>query len=327
MVSLKKKIIRNIGKKVIDLETQALKKLKNSIDGSFEKAVEVISNCKSKVIFCGVGKSYLIAAKISSTLASVGTASFALSANDCSHGNLGCISKGDILIIISYSGESSELKNVINFAKNKKIKLIAITSTKNSELFKTAEIGICLPQVKEAGLDLVPTSSTSCQLALGDALAIATMRNKNFKKFDYKKLHPAGNIGSKLKTVEDIMLTGEKIPFVNQKIKMNKAIKIISEKKLGLLVVLNEKKLTTGILVDGDIKRALKKFKKIDQFEVKDIMTKNPISIEKNTLLSNALAIMSDNKITSLCVYEKGKKKKTVGIVHIHNLLDISNLI
>lgn len=322
MVSLKKKKIREVGKKVIDTEVQALKKLKLSLNETFEQSVEIIANCKSKIIFCGVGKSFRVAAKISSTMASIGSPSFVLSANDCSHGDLGSISKKDVLVMMSHSGQSEELTNVIDYAKKNKVKLIAITSKKNTKLFKSANVGICIPDVKEAGLGLVPTSSTSCQLALGDALAIATMKYKNFNKSNYKDLHPAGKIGSKLKTVNDIMLTGKKIPFIKEQIKMSKAIKTLLEKKLGLLVVKNKQNLTSGILVDGDIKRAIKKFRNIDQFEVKNLMTKNPVSVEKNTLLSKALAVMSDNKITSLCVFEKGKNKKTIGIVHIHNLLE-----
>ena len=171
-----------------------------------------------------MGKSGLIASKIAATLASVGTPSFSISASEASHGDLGMISKKDILILISNSGETSELKNIIKFANRNKILLIGIVSRKDSVLYKASDIKLLIPKVTEAG-GIVPTASTTAQLALGDALAIATMQNKKFGKMDFKKLHPAGNIGAQLRTVEDIMITGNKIPFVKEDLKMDKALK------------------------------------------------------------------------------------------------------
>ena len=173
---------KKIAKNVIDLEIKALKKLKHSINSSFNEAVHSIAKCQSKVILCGVGKSGLIAAKISSTLSSVGTPSFSLSASDCSHGDLGSISKKDILILISYSGSSNELKNIIKYANRNKITLIGIVSKKNSILYKASDIKIFIPEVMEAGLGIVPTSSTINQLSIGDALAVATLNKKKLVK-------------------------------------------------------------------------------------------------------------------------------------------------
>ena len=204
---MKNKKFVSIAKNVINLEIQALQKLKKNINRSFDEAVIQITKCQSKVILCGVGKSGLIASKIASTLASVGTPSFNLSASEASHGDLGMISKKDILILISNSGETNELKNIIQFANRNKILLIGIVSKKDSVLYKASDIKLLIPSVIEAGI-IVPTSSTTCQLALGDALAIATMKYKKFGKLDFKKLHPAGSLGAKLKTVEDIMITG-----------------------------------------------------------------------------------------------------------------------
>ena len=176
------------GKNVIDLQIKALKKLKNSIDNvSFYKAVRIISKCKSKVIVCGVGKSGKIASKISATLSSIGTPSFSISANDCSHGDLGSITKKDILILISHSGNTDELKNIINYVKSNKITLVGIVSNKRSYLFQKANIKLLLPEVEESGYGIVPTSSTTVQLSLGDALAISLMKFKNFGKLDFKK--------------------------------------------------------------------------------------------------------------------------------------------
>lgn len=319
---MKKKNYKKIAKNVIQLEIQALKKLKSSINNSFNQAVNAIVKCQSKIIFCGVGKSSKISAKLSSTFSSIGSPSFTLSAGDASHGDLGSISKKDILILISYSGETHELKNVIQYAKRNKIILIGIVSKKNSILYKASDIKLYIPEVKEAGHGIVPTSSTAAQLAMGDALAIASMEFKKFGKLDFKKFHPSGSLGAKLKTVEDLMVTGKKIPFINENEKMKTALKIMSSKKLGILIIRNKKNSTIGIVTDGDLKRAIQKNKDIQNLTVKNIMTKNPMSIDQNELAAKALNLMnSKKKITSLCVYNKRDKFKTIGIIHIHNIL------
>ncbi len=223
-----------IANEVINLEILALRKLKNNINKSFCEAVMKIAKCNSKVVLCGVGKSGLIASKIAATLSSVGTPSFFLSASDSSHGDLGSISKKDVLILISNSGRTEELKNIIHYANRNKITLIGIVSKKDSILYKASDIKLLIPQTKEAGI-IVPTSSTTMQLALGDALAISAMKFKKFDRLDFKKLHPSGSLGDQLKTVEDIMLTKNKIPFINEKLSMKKGLNILSEKKLGIL--------------------------------------------------------------------------------------------
>jgi arabinose-5-phosphate isomerase len=320
---MKKKDYKKIAKNVIDLEIVALKKLKNSIDNSFNDAVEAITKCQSKVILCGVGKSGLIAAKIAATLSSVGTPSFSLSANDCSHGDLGSISKKDVLILISYSGSTEELKNIIKYANRNRITLIGIMSKKNSILYKASDIALLIPEVTEAGLGIVPTSSTMNQLSIGDALAVATIRRKNISKKDFKKFHPSGNLGQKLKTVEDLMLIKDKIPFINENATMKLALKTITNKKLGTLIARNKIGITTGIITDGQIRRMSQKNDNLHTLKVKKIMTKNPIKIDKEVLAIKALSIMNNNKITSLCVHDSKNKNKTIGIIHIHNILEV----
>tara|TARA_B100000900_G_C20594928_1_gene723014 strand:- start:2720 stop:3688 length:969 start_codon:yes stop_codon:yes gene_type:complete len=317
-----KKKFNNIAKNVIELEIRGLKKLKKYIDSSFNKAVETISNCQSKVIFGGVGKSGLIASKIASTFSSIGTPSFSISASDCSHGDLGSITKKDILILISNSGNSDELKNIIQYANRNKIKLIGIVSKKNSILYKASDIKLLIPEVQEAGFGIVPTTSTSVQLSLGDAMAISLMHYKKFSKLDFKKFHPAGNLGNKLKTVEDLMLTKEKIPFINENKTIENGLKIINLKKLGVLIARNKFLKTTGVFTDGDIKRMIQRNINIKKNKIKYFMSKNPVSVEKDTLAAKALSIMNDKKITSLCVFKKGNKDKTIGIIHIHNILN-----
>ena len=320
---MKKQDYKIIAKNVIDLEINALKKLKKYISNSFNDAVDAIVKCQSKVILCGVGKSGLIGAKIAATLSSVGTPSFSLSANDCSHGDLGSISKRDVLILISYSGSTEELKNIIKYANRNKITLIGIMSKKNSVLYKASDIKLLIPEVTEAGLGMVPTSSTINQLSIGDALAVAALNKKNISKKDFKRFHPSGNLGAKLKTVEDLMLTKKKIPFINEVSTMKVALKIITSKKLGTLIVRNNRGDTTGIITDGQIRRLVQKNDHLNILKVKNVMTKNPFKVDKDALAIKALSIMNENKITSLCVHNLKNKKKTIGIIHIHNILEV----
>ena len=315
----KKKFILT-AKEVINLEVKALQNLKKTLNNSFNQAVSEIIKCQSKVILCGVGKSGLIASKIAATLASVGTPSFSISASEASHGDLGMISKKDVLIILSNSGDTSELRNIIQYAKRNKILLIGIVSKKESVLYKASDIKLVTPEVTEAG-GVVPTASTTAQLALGDAIAIATMKSKKFTKIDFKKLHPAGSLGAQLRTVEDIMIKGKKIPFVNENLKMSKALNILTKKSLGILIIRNKNRKTIGIITDGQIRRFNQKNLNFQSLPVKKIMTKKPIYIDKNELAAKALSIMNTKKITSLLVNNKQKTLNTIGVIHIHTIL------
>ena len=192
-------------------------------------------------------------------------------------------------------------------------------SKKDSILYKSADIKLFIPKAVEAE-GIVPTSSTTAQLALGDSLAIASMKYKKFDKMDFKKLHPAGSLGAQLKTVEDLMVTGNKIPFVNENLNMKQALKVLSHKKLGVLIIRNKKNKTVGIITDGQIRRSNQKNKNLNNMTVKNVMTKNPISVQKNTLAAKALSLMNEKKITSLCVFNKNKKT-TVGVIHVHMIL------
>ena len=312
----------SLATKVIDLEIKALSKLKKSLDKNFDRAVNAIVNCNSKIVLCGVGKSGLIASKIASTLSSVGSPAFSLSANDCLHGDLGSITKSDLLILISNSGNSEELLPIIKFANREKIKTIGIVSKKNSVLYNGSDIKILLPEVKEAGLGIVPTSSTSIQLAIGDALAVVSLNKRKFSRYDFSKFHPGGNLGKKLKTVEDLMVTKNQIPFVNENKNLKEAVKIITSKKLGLTIVKNNKDKTVGILTDGNIRKLRQENYEFNKVLIKKVMTKKPISVSNETLAVKALRIMNEKKITSLCVYKNREIYKTIGLVHIHHILD-----
>ena len=319
------KVIQKVGKDVIQFEINALKNLKHLINKNFFEVVKCILNCKNgKVIISGVGKSGIIARKWAATLSSTGTPSFFLDASDASHGDLGQITSNDIVILISNSGQSQELRNIIQYtSRNKNIKLIGITSKRDSLLYKNCDTGFITPKIKEAGLEnIVPTSSTTTQLALGDAIAIACMNYKKFTKLDFKKIHPGGSLSIKLKTVEDLMSKGRDLPIVNENTFMQNALKIITNKKLGVLIIKKKNGDTTGIITDGDLKRIAQKYKKFHHLKLKNVMKKNPLSVDKDTLAASALGIMNSKKITSLCVHNKKKIKKTIGIIHMHDILE-----
>tara|TARA_B100000131_G_scaffold316308_1_gene356180 strand:- start:2317 stop:3069 length:753 start_codon:yes stop_codon:yes gene_type:complete len=245
-----------------------------------------------------------------------------MDSSNASHGDMGQIASNDVVILLSLSGISSELKNIIQYcSRNRNIKLIGVTSNRKSLLFKNSDIKVLIPNVKEAGPgSFVPTSSTTNFLSLGDAIAISCMKIRNFGKLEFKKFHPSGSLGTKLQTVGDLMLTGNKIPYVSGSTSMIKALNIINKKGLGVIIVKKENK-TVGILTDGDLKRINQKISNFDNIKIKNVMKKNPISVEKDMLAAKALEIMNSKKITSLCVHKGKKKANTIGIIHVHTIL------
>ncbi len=321
---MQKDKIQKIAKDVIQFEIEALKNLRNCINSSFTKVVRLILNCKQgKIIISGVGKSGIIARKWAATFSSTGTPSFFLDATNASHGDLGQITSHDIVILISNSGQSDELNNIIQYvSRNKNIKLIGVTSKRDSVLYKNCDIGFLMPSIKEAGPEnIVPTSSTSAQLALGDAIAISCMRYKKFTKIDFKKIHPSGTLSVRLKTVSDLMITGKMLPAVNKDIKMKKALNIINNKKLGVLIIRDKNSKTIGIITDGDLKRIAQKYPNFESLKISKVMKKNPITVDKDTLAASALSIMNSKKITALCVHNNKNVKKTIGLIHMHDIL------
>ncbi|MFM7673750.1 MAG: SIS domain-containing protein [Candidatus Fonsibacter sp.] len=307
-----------IAKKVITQEITALKKLSNHLDTSFIKAVDLIHGCKGKVIATGVGKSGHIMRKISATLSSTGTSSVFLNPGDASHGDLGLVdTRQDIFLIMSYSGNTDELKNIINFAKNFKVPIIGVASKDNSALIKASTIKILIPKVQEAGLDIVPTSSSTIQMVLGDCLAVCLLNKKKFNKENFALFHPSGSLGKQLIIVKNLMIKGADLPFVFENEKIKKAIIEITKKTLGCVLVRNSKKKITGILTDGDVRRQINKKDFLEKI-IKNFMTKKPLIIEENTLAVKALEIMNKKKITSLIVKSKNNQ---YGLIHIHHLL------
>ena len=320
------KNFKKIAKNVIATEIASLKKLNRCFDQSFLQSLELISKCNGKLILAGIGKSGLISRKISATLSSTGTPSFYLHPSEASHGDLGQITRQDVLLILSYSGETEELKNILQYANRFGVKIIGVASKKNSLLLKSSNIKIILPEVNEAGIGgLAPTSSTTLMLAFGDALAVALMHKKNFSKEKFKLLHPSGTLGKKLLVAKDVMSSGKDIPLINENKNMKEAITTMSNKGFGCLVAINKKKIVTGFISDGDLRRKSKS--NLMNKKVSEIMTKKPIYIGESTLAVKAIDIMNKKKITTLLVANdkdytgKKTKFKIAGILHIHTLL------
>jgi len=319
---MNKKNYISLANKAATIQINELKKIKKIFNTSFINAVDLILNCKGKVIFAGIGKSGLIARKISATFSSVGVPSFFCHPSEALHGDMGQIEKKDILIVFSYSGNTSELTNMLKYANRHRVKIIGVASKPESILLKASDIKLILPKVKESDVTgMVPTSSTSITLLLGDCLATTVMHQKKFSKEKFKVFHPGGNIGTSLLLARDIMFTGKKMPVINYKKNFKTAIKIMNEKKLGIIVIVKNNYIK-GIVTDGDLRRELKNN---DNYDLKRLMTKNPLTINENMPATKALAIMNEKKITSLLVVsEKNYKKpnKTLkGIIHIHFLL------
>ena len=315
----------SIAKKAAAIQISELKKINKIFDKSFIKAVELMSSCKGKVITAGIGKSGLIARKVAATLSSVGVSSFFLNPGEANHGDLGQIDKRDLLLVFSYSGNTAEITNMLRYANRFNIKIIGVASKKNSLLLKASDVKLILPQVKESDpTGMVPTTSTSITLLLGDCLAVALMNKMSFSKERFKVFHPGGNIGQTLLLVKDIMIVGSKLPIVNVNKRIYDATKMIDSKKLGLVIVM-EKNQVKGILTDGDARRGIKYYSKDDH--LKKFMTPDPLFISESAPASKALSLMNEKKITSLLVtseedYNNAKlNKRLKGIVHIHSLL------
>tara|TARA_Y100001958_G_scaffold158984_1_gene158670 strand:- start:3431 stop:4411 length:981 start_codon:yes stop_codon:yes gene_type:complete len=318
----KKKYI-SLAKKNADIQIKELTKIKKIFNDSFIKAVDLILSCKGKVIFAGVGKSGLIARKISATFSSIGIPSFFCDPAQALHGDMGQIEKKDILIILSYSGNTQELTNMLKYANRYRIKIIGVASRPDSLLLKASDIKLLLPKVREADVTgMVPTSSTSITMLLGDTLATTIMYIKKFSKEKFKVFHPGGNIGNSLLLSKDIMVTGNKMPVINYNKNFKEALKEMNRKKLGIVVILKNK-FITGLVTDGDLRRELKSYSQNGNLH--KFMTKTPFVVNENMPASKALAIMNEKKITSLLVVsDKNYKKKNKilkGIIHIHFLL------
>ena len=313
---MNKSKIKKVGQEVIKLESIALAKLSKSLDKDFIKAVELISKQNGKIIVSGVGKSGNIAGKIAASFTSTGIPAIYLNPVDASHGDMGIVERNDVLVILSNSGESHELADLINFSKKKKIKIISITSSKKSLLSKNSDIGLVLPPHSEADkLQTIPTTSTTMSLALGDALCCSVLSLRKFDKKSFSELHPGGKIGKKLKTLNEIMDID--IPIIQSNSSIIDAVLMMTEKKYGCVVVLDRNKEIKGIITDGDLRRSIEK---IDMKEkATNIMKSRPIVATSDLLISSAIVLMNKHSITSLIV---ARQNKPIGIVNIKKCLE-----
>lgn len=304
--------------KTIDREIDTIQKLKQSLNETFTQALDVMQNAKGRIIITGMGKSGHIGKKIAASLASTGTPSFFVHPAEASHGDLGMITEDDVVVAISNSGESKELVDILNYCKRFGIKLISITKNPESSLGKAGDIVLLLPNNGEAcPLGLAPTSSTTATLVLGDILTAGLIERKGFTKADFNARHPGGKLGSILQKVSDLMHTGAEMPILEEHSDMQRVLLEMTSKRLGCVGFINSNGELTGMLTDGDLRRCLSP--QILQEKAINLMTKNPKTISKDVMASEAMKIMHDKKITNIFVLEN---QKPIGVIHIHDLLN-----
>jgi arabinose-5-phosphate isomerase len=310
-------------KRVLRVEAQSLLDLAERMGENFSRAVELLYHCKGKVVLMGMGKSGLVGRKIASTFASTGTPSFFIHPAEGLNGDFGMLAKEDLIIAISNSGETRELLEVLPLIKRYGNRLITLTGNDTSTLAKAGDVNLDIHVEEEAcPLNLAPTASTTATLALGDALAIALMEKRDFKKEDFAILHPGGTLGKRLLLkVEDLMHVGKAFPMVSEKTLMKEAVFEITSKRLGVTAVSNPEGHLVGVITDGDLRRALEKFADLFNREASEVMTKNPKWIERDALAAKAVQRMEEYSITSLFVFDKAGDKVPVGIIHLHDLL------
>jgi len=320
-LELNQSSLTELAKSVLDIEADSIIKLKERINGNINTAVETIINSKGRVIVTGMGKSGHIGRKIAATLSSTGTPAYFLHPAESTHGDSGIITRQDVVIALSNSGETKELLNLLPLIKRFEVPLIAFVGKTTSTLANMADIIFDVSVEKEAcPLGKAPTASTTAALAMGDALAICLLKQRGFSAEDFLMFHPSGSLGKGiLYTVGNLMIKGEELPVADENIKFIEAIKIITDKKLGCVILTDKEGKMTGVVTDGDIRRILMKHINIDNLVTKDVMTQNPKTVSENALAVKALALMEKHSITSVAVCDKNKKP--IGIIHIHNLL------
>jgi arabinose-5-phosphate isomerase len=311
-----------VGKEVLRKEAEAILQIMEQLNEDFDRAVQAIGECSGRAVLTGIGKSGIICRKIASTLSSTGTAAVYLHPADSLHGDLGMLQRGDIVIMVSNSGETEELIKILPWIKRMGITTVVITGVPGSTIAGYGDVVLSVRVDEACPFNVVPTSSTTATLALGDALAIALMEKRNFKIEDFASLHPGGALGRRLLLkVSDLMHRGDAIPRVYQDVLMKDALFEITSKRLGVTGVLNREEELLGVITDGDLRRAIEKYNDILAKRASDIMTGNPKTIEQEALAVSALRKMEEFSITSLFVFENEKGKRPVGIIHIHDLL------
>lgn len=309
-----------LARKVLETEAAAILALVDRLDGRFSCAVELLRHCKGRVILTGMGKSGIICRKISATLTSTGTPSLFLHPAEAIHGDLGAIQRDDVVVALSYSGETDELLRLLEAIRRIGSKLIAITGGPKSSLAQAADVALDCSVAEEAcPMNLVPTASTTAALAIGDALAMTLLVEKGFRQDDFVSLHPGGKIGKRLMRVEALMHAGAQCPIVQTTTRMRDVIYEMSSKKLGMTCVVDGDTLV-GIITDGDLRRHMERSSDILSLAAGDVMTRKPISVPGRMLAVEALNIMEQRKITALVVSTSGAPDRVAGVVHLHDL-------
>lgn len=315
------KSISELAKEVLDIEAHSILKLKSNINGNFDKAIELLYACKGRVIVTGMGKSGIIGKKIAATMSSTGTPSYFLHPAESTHGDSGIITRDDVIIAISNSGETQELLCLLPIIKRFGVPLISLTGGLNSTLAKASDVFLDISVEKEAcTLNKAPTASTTATLAMGDALAVCLLEKRGFSEEDFLVFHPGGALGKGfLYSVSELMIKGDKLPLAYEEDKFTDVIELITQKKLGLAVLMDKTGKMTGVLTDGDIRRTLIKYSNVQNLKAVDVMTANPKTILPNELAAKALNLMEKYSITALAITDENKKP--VGVLHIHDLL------
>jgi arabinose-5-phosphate isomerase len=308
------------GRRVLRIEAQALQDVMTRLDGAFERVVELLFACRGRVAVTGMGKSGIVARKISATLSSTGTPSFFLHPAEALHGDLGMLASGDTMLAVSYGGETREIVALLDALKRLEIKVVALTGNARSTIAQASEITLDVSVNEEAcSLNLAPTASTTVAMAVGDALAVALLEKRDFRRDDFAALHPAGSLGKRLLRVEKLMHTGEKLPRVAPDTPMADVFHEMSAKKLGMTTVENTDGTLAGILTDGDLRRLMEKHGgSVVNMKLADCMTRNPQTIGPDVLASEALTLMEKRRITSVIVVDA--ERKVLGVVHLHDL-------
>ncbi len=309
----------SLARKVLQTEAAAVLALVNRVDDKFARAVELVRHCKGRVIVTGMGKSGIVCRKIAATLASTGTPAFFLHPAEAVHGDLGVIQADDVVIAMSYSGETEELTRVLETLKRLGAPMIALTGDVQSTLAQAADVALdCSVSEEACPMNLVPTASTTAALAMGDALAMTVLVEKGFKPEDFASLHPAGKLGKRLMRVDQLMAAGDELPVVQLHTSMKDVIYEMSRKKLGMTSVVEKDGRLAGIITDGDLRRKMGANASIMDLTAKDVMTLNPVAIQHSTLAAEALAMMEQRKITSIVVIDADRR--VAGVVHLHDL-------
>jgi arabinose-5-phosphate isomerase len=313
---------RALAQKVLQTEAAAILALVDRLDGSFDCAVSLLKQCKGRVILTGMGKSGIICRKIAATLTSTGTAAFFLHPAEAIHGDLGLVQSDDVVVALSYSGETEELLRLLETIRRTGAKLIAISGGQASTLARAADVALDCSVTEEAcPMNLVPTASTTAALALGDALAMTLLVEKGFRVEDFANLHPGGKLGKRLMHVEVLMHGGKHCPVVRIATRMRDVIYEMSSKGLGMTCVVDGDDTLVGIITDGDLRRHMERGGQFLEFTAADVMTRNPVSVPPSTLAAEALTLMEQRKITSVVVSRgDGAGRRVAGVVHLHDL-------